>query len=335
VKVQRPNLPTIVARDVQVMEAVAEAVMDYPSLCRHTNWPAVVQEFAQTTFEELDYIREGRNADRLRHNFRTWPDIYIPRIIWRLTTRRIITLEYVHGAHVSDAQALRALGVNRKALTDLGTNFYLRQLLEDGFFHADPHPGNLRIMADGRIGIFDFGMVGRLGPEIRQSFVSALMHVLKKDYQGLVDDFVDLGFVAPSVDKAALVAEVAPLIEERLSRGLSHVQFRKLLFDIADIAFRYPFHLPTELTYVMRALAMLEGLALTINPDFSFLEAALPYAQRLAWTASGAEIREAMLKEVFADGRFQGHKAISLLKAAVSFVSPDLLAPALPERSFR
>jgi predicted unusual protein kinase regulating ubiquinone biosynthesis (AarF/ABC1/UbiB family) len=110
VKVQRANLAATLARDVQVLEAVADEVMFYPSLCRHTNWPGVVQEFARTTFEEIDYIREGRNADRFRHNFRNNERICIPRIIWRLTGRRVLTIEYVPGIRVTDVEGMEAMG---------------------------------------------------------------------------------------------------------------------------------------------------------------------------------------------------------------------------------
>src|SRR5262249_6596035 len=142
VKVQRPNLGSIIAQDVQVLGAVADEVMEYPSLCRHTDWPGVVEEFAKTIFEEIDYIREGRNADIFRRNFRNFERIYIPRIVWRLTGRRVLTIEYVAGCRIDDIAALDAKGLSREELTRLGANFYLRQLLEDGFFHADPHPGN-------------------------------------------------------------------------------------------------------------------------------------------------------------------------------------------------
>ncbi|HEY9714212.1 MAG TPA: AarF/UbiB family protein, partial [Chroococcales cyanobacterium] len=135
VKVQRPGLPQIIAQDVQVLGAVAEEVMNYPSLCRHTDWPGVVDEFAQTIFEEVDYIREGRNADRFRHNFRNFDRICIPRIVWRLTGRRVLTIEYIEGARITDLDALAASGLDPDQITHVGINFYLRQLLEDGFFH--------------------------------------------------------------------------------------------------------------------------------------------------------------------------------------------------------
>jgi predicted unusual protein kinase regulating ubiquinone biosynthesis (AarF/ABC1/UbiB family) len=316
VKVQRPGLPLIIAQDVQVLAAVADEVMNYPSLCRHTDWPSVVEEFARTIREEIDYIREGRNADRFRHNFRNMDhQICIPRIVWRLTGRRVLTIEYIEGSRVTDVDALRANGLDPDEITRVGANFYLRQLLEDGFFHADPHPGNMRIMPDGRIGIFDFGMVGRLSAELKQHLINALVHVVRREYRALVDDFVGMGFLDADADRLALTAELTPIIETRFSEGMTKVRFRKMLFDFSDVCYRYPFRLPTEFTYVMRALLTLEGVALSINPDFNFIDAAFPYTQRLLMKNNGV-ISSAIFKEVFTEGRFNPQAAISLFRAA-------------------
>lgn len=316
VKVQRPNLTQLITRDVEALGAIAEEVMTYPNLSHHTEWPGVVTEFARTTFEEIDYIREGRNADRFRHNHRSNENIYIPRIIWRLTGRRVLTIEYVAGARVNDSATIEAMGLDREELTKIGANFYLKQLLEDGFFHADPHPGNMRIMPDGRIGIFDFGMVGRITPELMQSMINAFMHVVKGEYRLLVDDFVDMGFLRADADREALTEELTPIVESRFAGGLTNVKFRELVFDFSDLVYRYPFRLPSEFTYIMRALLTLEGVALTINPEFNFVDAAMPFAQKLMFKEAGSTVRAALIKEVFAEGKFQPHKAISLIRSA-------------------
>ncbi|MBI4532301.1 MAG: AarF/ABC1/UbiB kinase family protein [Candidatus Melainabacteria bacterium] len=331
VKVQRPNLSATIARDIQVLEAVASEIMRYPSLGRHTDWPGVVQEFARTTFEEIDYIREGRNADRFRHNFRNNNLICIPRIIWRLTGRRVLTIEYIPGVRVTDVTTMNAMGINRKAITQAGANFYLRQLLEDGFFHADPHPGNLRIMPDGRVGFFDFGRVGRISPHLKQALVDAFLHVIKKDYRALVDDFVAMGFLPEEVDRESLCRELSPIVEARFAEGLTRVHFRKLVFDFSDIVWRYPFRLPSEFTFIMRALLTLEGVAITINPDFNFIESALPFAQRLILKNNGATIGRVLLKEVFSEGWFNAQAAVNLFKAAarLSAATSDASVPSL------
>ncbi len=315
VKVQRPDLPLLIARDVQILAAVADEVMTYPSLCRHTDWPSIVEEFARTIFEEIDYIREGRNADTFRHNFRNFEKICIPRIIWRLSGRRVLTIEYVSGFRVTDLQALKEHNIDPEEVTRIGANFYLRQLLEDGFFHADPHPGNMRVMPDGRLGIFDFGMVGRISNDLKQHLVNAFMHVIQRDYKLLIDDFIGMGFLDATVDKDALYADLAPVVEARFAEGMTKVRFRKMLFDFSDVCYKYPFRLPTEFTFVMRALLTLEGVALTINPEFNFIDAALPFAHRIVMKNNGV-LGQALFKEVFQDGRFSPTAALNLFKAA-------------------
>ncbi len=315
VKVQRPNLAKVIAADIQILEALSFELMRYPSLCRHTDWPGVVQEFKRTIFEEIDYIQEGKSADRFRHNFRNFPSIFIPHIIWRLTGRRVLTLEFVEGVRVDDIPAWRDMGILRDDITAIGAHFYLKQLLEDGFFHADPHPGNLRIMADGRVGIFDFGMVGQLSPTLKQHTINAFLHVIQRDYKALIDDFIGMGFLDRSVDREALYQDLAPIVDQRFSEGMSRLRFRQILFDFSEVCWRYPFRLPTEFTYVMRALLTLEGVALIINPQFNFVETALPYAQKLVFKNNGG-IGQAIMKEVFVDGRFNGQAAVNLIKAA-------------------
>jgi predicted unusual protein kinase regulating ubiquinone biosynthesis (AarF/ABC1/UbiB family) len=187
--------------------------------------------------------------------------------------------------------------------------------LEDGFFHADPHPGNLRIMDDGRVGIFDFGMVGRISPELKESLVSAFLHTIQHEYRQLVDDFGDMGFLGEGVDRDQLAQDLTPILDKRFAQGLSKIRFRQMLFDFSEVVFRYPFRLPTEFTYVMRALLTLEGVALTINPKFNFVDATLPFAHRLMLKNS-ATMGKALIKEVFVEGRFDRHAAIKLFKAA-------------------
>lgn len=317
VKVQRPGLSHIIAQDIQILGAVADEVMNYPKLCRHTNWPDVNEEFARTIFEEIDYIREGRNADTFRRNFRDFEQIYIPRIIWRLTGRRVLTIEYVSGVRVDDVEAIDGMGLLREDITRLGAKFYLRQLLEDGFFHADPHPGNLRVMEDGRIGVFDFGMVGHLSPDLKMHLINALIHVTQRDYRSLVDDFIGMRFLPEDVDREKLCADLTPILDTRFSEGMSTVRFRKMLFDFSDVVYQYPFQLPSEFTYVMRALLTLEGVALSINPRFNFIDAALPFAHKLL-LKNNKVIRQALLKEVFTDGKFNKNAAVKLIKSAAS-----------------
>ena len=320
VKVQRPNLAKIIVADIQIIGAIADEVMKYPSLCRHTDWPGVVEEFAKVILEEIDYIKEGRNADTFRSNYRSLERIYIPRIIWKLTGRRVLTIEFVSGLKITDVDGIAAMGLDPEEITRTGANFYLRQLLEEGFFHADPHPGNMRVMADGKVGIFDFGMVGRISPELKQHLVNAFLHTIQREYRLLVDDFVGMGFLHADADREGLCRDLTPIIDSRFAQGMSRVRFRKMLFDFSEVCFQYPFRLPSEFTYVMRALLTLEGIALTINPKFNFVDAAMPFAHRLVMK-NNQVLGQAIFKEVFTDGKFNRHAAIKLIKTAASLTS--------------
>ncbi len=318
VKVQRPQLRKIITSDVQIIAAIANEVMNYPTLCRHTDWPSVVVEFAKTIYEEIDYLKEGRNADRFRHNLRKFESVCIPRIIWKLTGRHVLTIEYIGGAKITDVKAITDMGFSVDEITKLGAEFYLKQLLDDGFFHADPHPGNMRVMPDGRVGIFDFGMVGRLSPDLKQNLVNAFIHVLRNDYMALIQDFINMKILSDTVDKEALYNDLSPIIQARFNTKMSKIRFKKVLFDFSDVCWRYPFSLPSEFTYIMRALLTLEGVALSINPEFDFITAALPFAQSIVIKNNGT-IGNALFKEVFSQGRFDAKRAFSLIKAAAKF----------------
>jgi predicted unusual protein kinase regulating ubiquinone biosynthesis (AarF/ABC1/UbiB family) len=314
VKVQRPNLEQVISKDAQILEIIAQEANIYEQIGKHTDWVGVVHEFRRATMQEIDYIQEGRNVNAFRHDFRKFDHIVIPRIIWTFTTKKILTLEYIPGARINDRAALAAQRIDPRKITALGAKFYLKQLFEDGVFHADPHPGNLRIMPGGTIGIFDFGMVGRISPILKQSMTKALMHVAQGEYRALIDDFVEMGCLSPSCDRDALCQELTPILEIRFSQGLSQVRFRKLLFDFSELVYRYPFKLPVEFTYIMRALLMLEGIALSIDPEFNFLDVAMPFVEGLLLKQTG--VYKAIFEDVFPDGKFSLSRLLGVVTTA-------------------
>jgi predicted unusual protein kinase regulating ubiquinone biosynthesis (AarF/ABC1/UbiB family) len=319
VKVQRPNLDKVICKDSQILELIAQEANAYERFGRHSDWVGVVREFRRTTLEEIDYIQEGRNVNAFRHTFRKFDHIVIPRIVWSLTTKKILTLEYIPGTKISDRQALAAQKIDPRKITSLGAKFYLKQLFEDGVFHADPHPGNLRIMPTGTIGIFDFGMVGRIDPVLKKSMTAALIHVAQGDCRALVDDFVEMGCLSSSCDRDVLCQELTPILEARFSEGLSQVRFKKLLFDFSELVYRYPFMLPVEFTYIMRALLMLEGIALSIDPEFNFLDAAVPFAQGLVLKQTG--MYTTIFENIFPQGKFSFSRLMNAISSASKLYS--------------
>src|SRR5690606_28058136 len=184
VKVQRPNLEATITGDLEILKKVANFVERFPQLNENADWSGMLREFNETIHEEMDYAAEGRNAERFSESFKNWQNVHVPKIYWNATTSRVLTMEYIHGTKVTDLERLEAQGISPAKVNRLLIRTYLKQLLEDGFFHADPHPGNLLVMAHGRLAFFDFGMVGRITPELQSKMIDAFFHVVGKEPAG-------------------------------------------------------------------------------------------------------------------------------------------------------
>ncbi|HUK89778.1 MAG TPA: AarF/UbiB family protein, partial [Blastocatellia bacterium] len=203
IKVQRPNLHRQISFDILVLRRVAKFLSRFPNLVRGVDWQGALGEFQTTIFDEMDYHQEAQNAEVFRKNFAKWPEVYVPRIYHELSAPRVIVMEYIPGLKVTDVDELNAAGIDPRAVVRLLSRTYLKQLLEDGFFHADPHPGNLRVMPDKRLAFFDFGMVGRLDMPLQSKLINAFFHVMEHDVHGLVEDMVRLGFIELTPDDEA------------------------------------------------------------------------------------------------------------------------------------
>src|SRR6266851_812496 len=210
VKVQRPDLERIVSFDVAILYRLIKLMNRFfPKANENADWEGMLREFHATVFEEMDYVKEGRNADRFRYNFRTWRAIRVPKIHWSHTSRKVLTLEFIRGTKVTDVEGLRARRISAVKVNRLLVRTYLKQLLEDGFFHADPHPGNLLVMDSGHLAFFDFGMVGRITPGLQSRMIDAFFHVIARDVHGLGQDIINLNFLKPGVDPEA----IRPVVE--------------------------------------------------------------------------------------------------------------------------
>ncbi|HEY5402536.1 MAG TPA: AarF/ABC1/UbiB kinase family protein [Pyrinomonadaceae bacterium] len=288
VKVQRPNLIERISVDVAILYRLVKLTNRFlPSANENADWEGMLHEFYSTIFEELDYVKEGRNADRFRYNFRTWRAVHVPKIYWSHTSTRVLTLDFIRGTKVVDLEGLRARRISPVKVNRLLIRTYLKQLLDDGFFHADPHPGNLLLMDSGHLAFFDFGMVGRIPPKLQSQMIDAFFHVVSKDVHGLGQDIIDLDFLKPGVDPETVRPVVERLFESYLSLKLGDVNFKELTYDLAEVIYEYPFRLPANFTYVMRALMTLEGIAILTDPGFSFFETAKPYAKEFMLRREG------------------------------------------------
>jgi len=306
VKVQRPNLEATIKGDLEILTKVANFAERFPQLNENADWSGMLREFNQTIHEEMDYAAEGHNAERFRENFQRWDNIHVPKIYWNATTTKVLTMEFIHGTKVTDLEEQERLNVSPAKVNRLLIKTYLKQLLEDGFFHADPHPGNLLVMPDGRLAFFDFGMVGRITPELQSKMIDAFFHVVGKDPAGIAQDLIDLDFLKPGTDPRIVRPVVEKMFEFHLNLKLKDVNFKELTYDLADVMYDYPFRLPSNFTYIMRALMTLEGIGIITDPEFNFFETAKPYAKEFMLRREGADFRRQFVSKLL--GRDEGGK---------------------------
>ncbi len=293
VKVQRPNLQSIISFDVAILFRLVKLTNRFfPKANENADWEGMLREFHSTIFEEMDYVREGRNADRFRYNFRTWRAIRVPKIYWSHTNTRVLTLDFIRGTKVVDLEGLRANRISPVKVNRMLIRTYLKQLLEDGFFHADPHPGNLLVMDSGHLAFFDFGMVGRISPKLQAQMIDSFFHVVGRDVKGLGQDIINLNFLKPGVDPETVRPVVESLFTHYLNLRLGEVNFKELTYDLAEVIYEYPFRLPSNFTYIMRALMTLEGIGVVTDPGFSFFETAKPFAKEFMLRREGRAFRK-------------------------------------------
>lgn len=321
VKVQRPNLKETIAFDIAILFRLVKLTNRFfPKANENADWEGMLREFHSTIFEEMDYVKEGRNADRFRYNFRTWRAVRVPKIFWSHTNTRVLTLDFIRGTKVVDIEGLKANRISPVKVNRLLIRTYLKQLLEDGFFHADPHPGNLLVMDSGHLAFFDFGMVGRITPKLQTQMIDAFFHVVGRDVRGLGQDIINLNFLKPGVDPETVRPVVESLFTHYLNLRLGEVNFKELTYDLAEVIYDYPFRLPSNFTYIMRALMTLEGIGVVTDPGFSFFETAKPYAKEFMLRREGKLFRKMIFDKLTGrengDGRIAWSRVWKLTKMA-------------------
>lgn len=322
IKVQRPGIHDQIKFDILVLRRIARRLERYPNLVRGVDWQGTLDEFHTTVHEEMDYEQETRNAETFRKNFARWKEIYVPRIYGVFSTKRLIVMEFIDGFKVTDTEQLTAAGQNPPEVVKLLARTYLKQLLEDGFFHADPHPGNLRVMADGRLAFFDFGMVGRLSMKLQSNLINAFFHVVERDVHGLVEDMVRLGFIELSAeDETRFKPVIEGLFNRYLGLRLGDVDFKDLIFELAHVIYEFPFRIPASFTYIVRAVMTLEGIGTQVDPDFRFFEIARPYAKRFMFMREGRYLRSLIVDRVIRGetGEIEWGKVWKLAKMAFKY----------------
>ena len=286
VKVQRPGLKQLFEIDLSILEGVARYFQNHPSWGRGRDWLGIYEECCRILWEEIDYLNEGRNAGIFRRNFRQTDWVSVPRVFWRFTSPRVLTLEYLPGIKISHYDALEAAGLDRRRLARLGAQAYLHQLLNDGFFHADPHPGNIAVNLEGALIFYDFGMMGRVQPLTRQRLMGTFMGVAQRDAGLVMASLVELGALEEAEDMGPIRRAIQYILDNFMDQPFEEQSISAISDDLYEIAYDQPFRFPATFTFVMRAFSTLEGVGKGLDPEFNFMEAAAPFAAQLMNTGN-------------------------------------------------
>ena len=280
VKVRRPGVVEQVEEDIEILQNLAARASHRWEAAATHDVVGFADEFADTLHAELDYLREARNAERFLANFEGDPDVHIPRVFWETTTSRVLTLERIRGINISDLEALDAAGIDRRALAERATRVVAQMVFEDGFFHADPHPGNFFIERGGRIGVIDFGMVGEVDERLRERLGALLLALTRHDADATADAVLRLAVAHGSVERAALTADLDPVIRRYEGRGIGDLPIGPLIEEVLGILRRYRLQPPRELALLLKTVTMAEGLGARLDPEFRLGDVLAPYAQR-------------------------------------------------------
>lgn len=271
VKVQRPGARAKVEEDLLVLRDVASFLTHNTHLGRQYDYLGWLEEFAFTLRNELDFRREGHNADRIRENFREDRDLYVPTIHWDLTTRRVLTMERIEGLKLSDTNALASRGIDRRQLAKTCARIVLTEVFKHGFFHADPHPGNFFVQLDGSVALIDLGMVGRLDRDVRESLIRVTLAIANDEAERLVDEIFVLGTPRGPVRRQDLRVEFDRLLAQYVDGPPQDLSLAHLFNDILGAAARHRIHVPSDLLFLARTIAMCEGLSTTLDPTFDLV----------------------------------------------------------------
>ncbi|MFM7471599.1 MAG: ABC1 kinase family protein [Nodosilinea sp.] len=298
VKVQRPGLRSLFTIDLSILKGIAHYFQSHPSWGRGRDWIGIYEECCRILWEEIDYLNEGRNADTFRRNFRSINWVTVPRVFWRLTSSQVLTLEYLPGIKISHYEALEAAGLDRKRLAQLGAQAYLHQLLDNGFFHADPHPGNLAVNADGALIFYDFGMMGQVQPMTRQRLMGTFRGIAQRDADQVMNSLIDLGALAEIDDMGPVRRSIQYILDNFMDKPFEEQSIETISDDLYAVAYDQPFRFPATFTFVMRAFSTLEGVGKGLDPEFNFMEAAKPFALKLMNTGNSADGSNTLLGEL-------------------------------------
>ena len=323
VKVQRPGLREQITLDLYIVRNIAAWLNSNIGLIR-SDLVALIDELGRRVFEEMDYLNEAANAEKFRdlhsHNHR----IAVPSIYRNATSRRVLTMEWIDGVKLTNLEAVRALGIDPDDMVEVGVSCSLQQLLEHGFFHADPHPGNLLALKDGRLCYLDFGMMSEVSRESRTGLIQAVVHLVNRNFSKLSKDFVTLGFLAEDVNLEPIVPAFESVFSQALEMGVNRMDFKSVTDDMSGVMYKFPFRVPPYYALIIRSLVTLEGIALSVDPDFKILGAAYPYFAQRLMEDPDPQLRQSLKEMLFDGDAFRWTRLENLVASAASQAQLDL-----------
>ncbi|BAZ67401.1 hypothetical protein NIES4106_21560 [Fischerella sp. NIES-4106] len=323
VKVQRPDLRERITIDLYILRRLAGWAQKQFKRIR-SDLVGILDELGDRIFEEMDYIHEGENAERFYQLYGHLKDVYVPKIYWEYTNRRVLTMEWIEGTKLTNTEEINAKGIDARYLIEVGVQCSLRQLLEHGFFHADPHPGNLLATRDGKLAYLDFGMMSEIQPPQRYGLIEAIVHVVNRDFEGLANDYVKLDFLSPETDLTPIIPAFARVFADAQGASVAELNIKSITDELSALMYEYPFRVPPYYALIIRSLVTLEGIAIYIDPNFKVLSEAYPYVAKRLLTDPSPELRASLRDLLFKENRFRWNRLENLLRNARNNQDYDL-----------
>uniref|UniRef100_A0A1D1XUA2 Putative aarF domain-containing protein kinase At1g79600, chloroplastic n=1 Tax=Anthurium amnicola TaxID=1678845 RepID=A0A1D1XUA2_9ARAE len=331
VKVQRPVIEEAIGLDFYLLRGLGFLINKYVDFIS-SDVVALVDEFARRVYQELNYVQEGQNARKFKKLYADKEDVLVPDIFWDYTSVKVLTMEWVDGVKLNEQEAIEKRGLKLLDLVNTGIQCSLRQLLEYGYFHADPHPGNLLATSEGKLAFLDFGMMSETPEEARFAIIGHIVHMVNRDYEAMARDYYALDFLSPDVDVSPIVPALKNFFDDALDSTVSELNFKTIVDGLGNVLYQYPFNVPPYYALILRSLTVLEGLALYADPNFKVLAASYPYFAKRLLTDPNPYLRDALIELLFKDGRFRWNRLENLLvqgRKDRDFTAKDALQPVL------
>jgi predicted unusual protein kinase regulating ubiquinone biosynthesis (AarF/ABC1/UbiB family) len=290
VKVQRRGLEKLFNLDFEVLHGLIRFANRFFPGFKKYDLELIYQEFFELLWQEIDYLNEGENANRFRENFKNYPHVIVPKVYWQYTTKRVLTLEYLPGIKINDREALVDKGINTDRIIQLGICAFLKQLLEDGFFQSDPHPGNMAVSKKGDLIFYDFGTMAEIKPLAKDQMIQTFFAVLRKDADQVLEMLIYMGLIETVPDMTPVRRLISFLLEKFRDKPVDVKAFKEISTEIYIMFEQQPFRLPPQMTFIVKSLTTLDGIARALDPHYNLLAASQPFVKNIATSGTQGNI---------------------------------------------